>query len=535
MKRACLLKKLFIIAMFVLTGIFRANASDAPPPKPAPVSLPKLSKAQMLEDFDYMTKVLYDLFPAATVNKKVYGIDIFEKLKFCRTKITGNETPAEFTEFMLYALLACKGSHLALDDLMFRLRDKPKARAIYKDFIPDDATIDISHAYMLSLFPKYMKYIKLLTGAVPLIYHHGDYYTQFDFTVKGITYKYGMKLLDADGKTSTEMLLELQDRLPSFDFDRKIFYASDGVDLFMERGGKMPQEYNFQDENGKKVHLSINGGEQITLLKPKHPCNLNRRMVEYFQNQQILYFRIPVMNEQDIPFYLEGIRKKNIGNKFRSVVLDVRGNGGGSDLVWMKILQAIIAQDYYFQRISAAKTKLAQMDAVIRFYEISKDSLKIRKIPFLDNEEFLVMEDEFRIKPEPDSLKLKIPIYVIAENIYSSTGDLTGLADKTDDITSVGTRNPAILGMEPPPLVIALPNSRLIFRISPFIDITGCKTAEDALHTKMEVEVEMTAKERLDYLNRDISKIPLEEALTKYDPYFKKVLELLNAKNQSGK
>lgn len=506
------------------------------------VKLPELNQAQMLEDYDYMVQTVRDMFPSATVNKKVYGIDVFEKLKSYRAGITENMTPHEFIELLYDALLACKGDHLWPFDLYY-YKDHKYAKLFTSAL--NEGAIETNHVYWEYLQPRLERF---KSAPVPLLYHDGDYYVRHDFTCNGMKYKSGMKLLTVDGKTPDEILPSIQDRLVLFDFKKRIFYGSlmmgHNFYVLMDDYGKKTQEFKFKNRKGELVELSVASAAMAVIHKPDKAILALGRTVEYFEDSQILYVRIPAMYEGDIPFYLAEI-KKYAGREIRAAVIDIRGNGGGSDSVWRSVLELIIGKKYRWHTKMAIKnTRLARKHEAsqLLLYRAIKDGIyfdaksryRREEIPFLDNEEFLVKETENRIKPTPDSLNLRVPIYVIAHNIYSSAANLSGFAKRASGITCVGTRNPMISGTGTDSFYISLPNSKIIFVLSGHIDLTGCKTAEDTLHTKMEVEVEMTAKERLDYLNRDISKIPLEEALTQYDPYFKKVLELLNAKNSKS-
>ena len=542
MKRACLLKKLFIIAMFVLTGIFQANALDAPLPKTAPVSLPKLSKAQMLEDFDYMTKLLQDFLPEAIVTKKVYGIDVFAKLKSCRDRITGQETPVEFAQIVSDALVACKGNHLFVSDMLYYLKGV-RAKKNVRDVFVDDDAIDINHLYALKMEKK-SESSYLSERLINLVYHDGAYYNLFDFSIDGTVYKRGMKLIALNGKDQKALLSLLQARLNKFDFKRGIFYGDivegDDFYLFLPDNEKEKLTFQFQDENNEIFKITLDEKSKLSVLKKGHGY-LPTKKVLYLPELHILYIRIPCMEENDLPFYCDGIKKETVGKVVKGVVIDIRNNPGGSDNVWIEILNRIIAKDRTMEFHNAMKSDIRVWQAFRRIKELPAahkeyfNSLKEEKYPFLDNIPFKILFTYIILKPDKESLQLTTPIYVISHDAYSAAGGLLAASGMNDDIISVGTRNPAPLGRSLPPIYFSLPNSKLIFSMKPTIDLTDSKTADDVLHTKVEVEVEMTAKERLDYLNRDIGKIPLEDALTKYDPYFKKVLELLNAKNQSGK
>ena len=491
----------------------------------------------MLEDYDRMTRVLRDVFPAAVVNKKVFGFDVFEKLKHYRTRITDDMTSPAFMELLYDSLLACKGDHLFPFDL-YPYKDHQYIKEIAA--IEEDA-IEINHIYW-EHFRQKNGHSKRIS--IALFYHDGAYYSKHDFTCNGIKYKYGMKLLSVDGKTPADILPSIQDYLTLFDFDNHIFYGGvpvgDNFYALMDQDENKSHVFKFEDEHKRIIELSVTGASDVLIHKPDKVIFASGKTVEYFKEKKILYIRIPAMDIKDIPFYIAGIKKNGVNQAINAVVLDIRCNGGGSDLVWRKILATIIRKEYRLHTRIAIKNTMAakehegkqaafykKMNDVIYFDDKSK--YLNDRIPFLDDEEFLVKETADIIKPDSDSLNIQVPIYVIAHNIYSSSGNLIAFARGADNITSFGTRNPMTIGQGSDIFLMSLPNSKIIFALQTHLDLTGCKTAEDTLHSQMEVEVKMTARERLDYINRDISNISLENALTRYDPYYQKVLELLSS------
>ena len=114
---------------------------------------------------------------------------------------------------------------------------------------------------------------------------------------------------------------------------------------------------------------------------------------------------------------------------------------------------------------------------------------------------------------------------MLADFIYSAAGSLATLATKSDCMTTVGRRNPHILGMGITPFVFALPNSQALISVEPILDFTHVEKIEDLLHSEVNVEAQPTLEKMLDYYNSPLD--PLSpEFLFEHDPFMRKVLEL---------
>ena len=118
------------------------------------------------------------------------------------------------------------------------------------------------------------------------------------------------------------------------------------------------------------------------------------------------------------------------------------------------------------------------------------------------------------------------PTYVLSDNVYSAAGSLTTLAGLVDPIVSVGYTNPHILGMGIDPFHFSLPHSSYAFTIEPVVDLTGCTTAADVFHVHVEVEVQPTLDQVLEYANQSMNG-SFEDFLMCYDPVFQEVLRLI--------
>ena len=137
----------------------------------------------------------------------------------------------------------------------------------------------------------------------------------------------------------------------------------------------------------------------------------------------------------------------------------------------------------------------------------------------------MLYKDKLEITPDEDSLNLSCPVYVLVQDIYSSTGSLLAIANRCDQLISVGIQNSESLGKGITPLQIALPNSKLIFSVEPTVDISDCETAADTFHGNVEVPVEIAPDAFFDYWNS--SSEDYFDWLLHEDPFMKKALELM--------
>lgn len=116
-----------------------------------------------------------------------------------------------------------------------------------------------------------------------LIYCEGAYYTKFDFTLHGVTYPRGMKLLSIDGISPELFLAEQNDHLDNFDAARKTFYDSGEIPFYTRSGrwGKMPLVFRFERPDGATVTFPLASGDKLIWKGPlRQPWHIPR-LVEY--------------------------------------------------------------------------------------------------------------------------------------------------------------------------------------------------------------------------------------------------------------
>ncbi len=335
-----------------------------------------------------------------------------------------------------------------------------------------------------------------------------------------------MKLLSVNGQKTADILASLQPKLRKWDWKNGMFYGKtlSGFerDAFFDRmdiksGDKL--DLLFLDANGNSVALPYIVGEKLSPVGRKKFSRtpLPGRKIAFFEESGILYIRVPEMQDPD--FYVREI-KSLAGRNFRAIVIDIRFNPGGNSMTWIKIVRALIAEPMMIPVKVASRTSPVARDNYRRPFQKEK-------IDFLSGGEYAVTQVNAELKPDEDSLRLNVPIYILVEDISSASGQFAQFAERADQLITLGKRNPVPLGSPSFPVFFYLPNSRLIVRFKFYIDLYNCRSAEEVFHTRPEVELNHSLNEVIDYYNMDLS-LPLEERLKRHDPYFKKMLEHLS-------
>lgn len=519
-----------MILVFNREGLLAVNPLISSTP------LPRLSEAEMYEDFDFLTRKLEDIFPLDTVNRQVFGLDFRQVLRTYRGRIKEGMSIAEFTALVADALNDCKGSHLWLADIHSLVEWYPAVKEVVQEMTAptvEPGAVELTHT-MLTIFN-----LGNSPGKLSLRYFDGAYYNWWPLVLEGKEYQAGMKLTAINGEDIASVSRRLQPHLSAYDVNRELFLGQSFTliqhDIYLLCPNAEELTFRTKDSEAVTVHLSKFRDD----MQKRPACTPPeiKKIVLYLKESQILYVRIPQMLISDTDFYLEEIKKQGKDRKIRAVVLDVRYNSGGSDLVWMDILRVLIGREHTYVTQTAytdsesVRSYLKHHGEIIRkFYPDASDGLppepKEIKVPFLENRTFLVTTDSDRLTPRADSLRLECPIYVITHDIYSSTGGLVSVAAQFDFMTSVGLPAVDLQGKGVDPVFYSLPHSKLIFSCSPDIDLANCQNARDVLHLGVEHEVKFTAEEYFNYWNTTVPDDPSEYLIRK-DPFFRQVLEMV--------
>ncbi|MGE4564085.1 MAG: S41 family peptidase [Victivallaceae bacterium] len=486
----------------------------------------------MERDFDILIDFMQRNSPRLTVNRKVYNVDIIKTLQEYRGRITGKETPAQFAELLKEAILACHCGNLGLAWSSSETRwidvsagaTVPKGEHAFGIFGQVDPEISRIHR-------EYRSELRERTDprfpGPPFFYWHGDYYTKHPFNWDGKTYESGMKLLAVNDRKPLELIRANQHRMFMFDRDKKHFFGIPSSELYEEspqlllcRDGADKLTFRLLGRRGETVELTVDPNA-FAAKNIELPPREAGRTVTYFEDEGILYIRMPTM--QDDKFYLDRLRQLSNLSGLRAAVIDIRDNPGGGDPVWMNLLGALLRDSCEVEFRLAFKSS-PETDRLF------PGKLETRKIGVLDNEKFGIFSTAWPIRVSPNSLKLKVPIYLLSRRISAAAGKMALAAANSKKVINVGERNPVECGEGGgSPINLYLPNSKLIVRMKLVINLLGNKRPEEFVFLETEKEYDPALADLIAWYNPK-SDISVRDRLFKTDPGIRAVMQEVDKK-----
>ena len=513
-----------ILKRVLLLVVFQATILSLSFGQSIDLSAP-LSKQQMYEDFDEFVNIVAQCNAQLSIRKSVTGIDHLQQIKDLRLKIESTDTYYDFLTLLKEGLNNLCDIHAEM-------------ATSYYDFDNieniDTAVIKPINQFIENYLRSSYYYEKMFSGARYFdgIYRLYGFYSFID-EKENDTISLHMPQIISYNDEPFELYVQKQKYKLRWDYQRKQYFsytpyfpAFEGV--LTVKNGKDTITINLQSHNTHFiVHLSdtMIAKSSYTNL-PFRPLGEDRSKILYFEEDKVLYIYLSRMYNIDTDI----IKKIGSGKQINKVIIDVRNNNGGNDLIWQSVLKAIIADTLPYDVQMAFKNT----DKIKKYYSYSNtftniDSLKSVEFDWMPNEEFLVTNfTDLVIAPDSNSLKYKGKIYVLQnENVYSAAHSLTSYAKQVEQLISVGYPTGLLSGLGLNPALFQLPHSKFSFRLETAIDVTDVKAPIDVYQDFPEILIQLPLEERIKDLDyRFIYDQYCEEFLFKHDYLFKKVLEM---------
>jgi hypothetical protein len=516
---------LSIVIFFLIADFSIAKAQHG-----TTIPLPKISYAQMLKEHDTLVSYIKQTSPVIYYNKEVRGIDFTRHAQQLRKKINPQTNMGQYLQILKKTINAAQDGHTS--QVNSTLLDIIKQYWIPKKLVSFDSA---STANMYQ-YVKYLKEAYYSKAELNLIYTSGEYYNLMPFSYKGIKYPASMKLISCNGqnihdfvKTLVELVSPLRwDRMRNRVYDENFYWPAE-----IYKNGIL--KLTFLDKHNITYQLNIAKQDTVTYLAKKknaygYLSQTDTVVTHFFERQGIFYAKIPAMREE-----LGDTIKRRLGSIFRnhkvkSVVIDIRGNGGGSDNTYNRFLSKIV-KDTLKKNVVVARNFTPYIQT---HYHINRDSVLKSDIqtfnvegPTLKSQEMYYIQQNFKfVVPDSAGYSFDGNIYVLQDKfIYSSASNLSSLAKNSEQLISIGETPDLLGGLQASTLMLMLPYSKFIFRVEPQIDLTDIKAVADIFQNNVEYPVPYTIEHL--YLRSTTDEDIFGKAfLLKYDPMFAKVLEL---------
>jgi len=474
--------------------------------------LPVLSKPQMYADFDTLCMVLTKISPCDYVRRTVNNYSMTDSILSLKKNIDTITSTETFYWLVNRALTYVQEGHTSI---------------VGSDYYSDIDSLDaikhhstIADTSIINLYDElYWSKVECYELELPIKYVNGEYRVLCDFKYKDKLIPYNSVITACNNQNIHKYVNQLlgTSEMMRWDFENKRFYARN---FFRSSHLQCTDSIKiFFSNNGKNIQQSFLLNDTVILSKPLKYRQNQIPKVLYFPKEQILYVRMPEMNEDETNFYLHKIDSVSKNNKIKNMIIDIRDNGGGSDYAWMNILKHIIDKPILTKSIVCANINNPG------FYD-TDGPLKSFKNDFIKENIYKILWDGTdTLEPDTNSLHFKGKIYVIEnEYCFSSANALTSTCLFSDQLISIGNTTGWFAGKGINPWVFILPNSKILYRIEPIIDLGNITKPEDIYHNSAEIPVKLTIDDyiiRYNYSGDWYDK----EFLYKYDKVFKKILK----------
>jgi hypothetical protein len=477
----------------------------------------------MIADYDALMKIIHKADPQLEVIRQVTGKDILAEIAALRPSID------TMTRFSSYYKLVARALHLTQDEhhyIIYCEKENDDC-AEPANYYVNDTTKEQSVVVTKELQENRRLWSFRESFLIGLLYINGNYYFSQDVIDSDdkevIIFPKGTRVLKINGTDIDPYVTTVAENIGShlrWDALRKKYYTKFGV--YVNRKEIVTVNTLLPDGEMKDIYLSP--GQRLFYHGTKSVDEEDPKAL-YLANHNILYIRIPEMDMEQLPFYTEEIAKMK-DKKIHKVIIDIRGNTGGNDRVWRKVLASILDKPVMLHQ----KLLFKHNPTIITYL----NEIRGNSVPYTGNNNIFIGRDTLfylvneidTITPATNSINYAGNIYVLAdERSFSSSGGFISACNKVERLISVGKATGNISGIGVNPFVFSLPYSKLMFRLIAFIEGIDSDNVEDYYHDKREIYVEPLVEETLLEFNWEKERYG-EEYLFTYDSTFQKVLEL---------
>lgn len=302
-------------------------------------------------------------------------------------------------------------------------------------------------------------------------YENGVYKTFFPLKFKHKIIPIGTIISKINGIDINQYVLNNIDNIPviNYDYVNKILYSNYISNSF----DPLKQSYtDFTFADSSNVFVQRIYFDNLPKLIGAPFLTINLMKVKYFRKDKVMYIRLFRMNESYK--HMQRIRKIAAKKNVNRVIVDIRDNFGGNDLIWKEIFEELINV--------CVDNKI---DVVAPCCNIVKQALPCedtsRVKSFLGKDYYKLNTNVLEtLLPSSTSINFKKKIVVIYNNdIFSSAGACAAIANRNSKFVTVGTPLNYPMGVGVTPTFIMLPKTGLIVQIDLTLDITNAKGLDD--------------------------------------------------------
>jgi hypothetical protein len=449
-----------------------------------------LTKKEMQEDISFLAKAIKEINPYLLIRQQITGTDLYAEIDSLCNQAKEIKNYEDFYYLAKKMLLLCQDEHIDFQT------DYPEGMEDSNYYISDEAILNSEENYMQ--YDKYHPWntlpaIKCINGNY--YFAESIYYEENNEEILVPATAQLLALNDIPIDEYVEKWSRKIDNSVRWDVKNKKYYT---YRIYLPYFTGLADDFNF--------NLTFKYGELTTTRKWDYGVmkgisyqDYDSSGVLWFENKGLLYIRIQSMDLDIVPSIKEEIQQLK-HNKIKKVVVDIRNNSGGNDIVWMEILAEIIDTPIVYKSQTYVRNTPLVMDYMLNIRKAQEELNNCPPVKF-KNETFVSTDNKFQmdtISPSNMSLNYDGRIYVLVnEKCFSSSLAFISVCNEVDRLITVGEPTGCIGGRSTTPFYLSLPHSKLIFRIPPTLDMSNVKTMTDYYDHSVDIEIVPSIEERV--------------------------------------